>query len=46
MSKKARFGVITKPVREKPRKSPGRHKKRLNKHEKRQMKKRRKGKKR
>ena len=46
MSKKARFGVITKPVRENPRKRPGRHKKRLNKHEKRQMKKRRKGKKR
>ena len=32
--------------REKPRKSPGRHKKRLNKHEKRRQKKKRKGKKR
>ena len=46
MSKKSLFGKITKPLREKPRKRPGRHKKRLNKSEKRQQKKRRKGKKR
>ena len=46
MSKKGSFGKITKPVRDKPRKRPGRHKKRLNKHEKRQHKKRKKGKKR
>ena len=46
MSKKGSFGKITKPVRDKPRKRPGRHKKRLNKSEKRQQKKRRKGKKR
>ena len=46
MSKKGSFGKITKPVRDKPRKRPGRHKKRLNKSEKRQHKKRRKGRKR
>ena len=46
MSKKAFFWKITKPLRDKPRKRPGRHKKRLNKSEKRQQKKRKKGKKR
>ena len=46
MAKRPKFGVITKPLRDKPRKRPGRHKKRLNKSEKRQQKKRRKGKKR
>ena len=38
MSKKGSFGKITKPVRDKPRKRPGRHKKRLNKHTKRMTK--------
>ena len=46
MSKKGFFGKITKPLRDKPRKRPGRHKKRLNKSDKRQQKKRKKGKKR
>jgi len=27
MGKKARFGVVTKPKRDKPKKRPGRHKK-------------------
>ena len=35
MSKKSSFGRITKPVRDKPRKRPGRDKKNRNKHEKR-----------
>ena len=35
MGKRAKFGVITKPKRDKPRKRPGRHKKSRNKHEKR-----------
>ena len=35
MSKRAKFGVVTKPKRDKPKKRPGRHKKRPNKHEKR-----------
>ena len=39
MGKKPKFGVITKPLRDKPRKRPGRHTKRLNKHKKRQLKK-------
>ena len=46
MSRRPKFGVVTKPKRDKPRKRPGRHKKRLNKSEKRQQKKRRKGRKR
>ena len=46
MGKKPKFGIVTKPLRDKPRKRPGRHKKRLNKHEKRQRKRRRKGRKR
>ena len=45
MGKAPKWGVNT-YKREKPRKSPGRHKKRLNKHEKRQQKKKKKGKKR
>jgi hypothetical protein len=43
MGKKAKFGVVTKPLRDKPRKRPGRHKKRRNKHEKRMGKYRGKG---
>ena len=39
MSKRPKFGVVTKPKRERPRKRPGRHTKRLNKHKKRQLKK-------
>jgi hypothetical protein len=46
MGKKPKFGIVTKPLRDKPRKRPGRHKKRLNKHEKRQRKRRKKGRKR
>tara|TARA_Y100001963_G_scaffold116564_1_gene161998 strand:- start:244 stop:384 length:141 start_codon:yes stop_codon:yes gene_type:complete len=46
MGKRPKFGIVTKPKRDKPRKRPGRHKKKLNKHEKRQRKKRRKGRKR
>ena len=42
MGKKAKFGVVTKPLRDKPRKRPGRHKKNPNKHEKRMGKFRRK----
>ena len=38
MAKRAKFGVITKPLRDKPKKRPGRHKKNLNKHEKRSFK--------
>ena len=45
MAKAPKWGVNT-YKRDKPRKRPGRHKKRLNKSEKRQQKKRRKGKKR
>ena len=45
MSRKSSYGLVTKPKRDKPRKRPGRHKKKLNKHEKRQRKKRRKGRK-
>ena len=40
MGKQSKFGVATKPKRDKPRKRPGRHKKRLNKSQKRQRKKR------
>jgi len=43
MGKKAKFGVNTYVKRDRPRKRPGKHKKNLNKHEKRQQKKRRKG---
>ena len=43
MGKRAKFGVITKPLRDKPKKRPGRHKKNRNKHEKRNQKKRKKG---
>ena len=35
MGKRAKFGVVTKPKRDKPKKRPGRHKKRRNKNEKR-----------
>ena len=45
MSKRAKFGLVTKPKRDKPRKRPGRHKKNRNKHEKRMGKYRGKGKK-
>ena len=45
MGKRASFGAITKPLRDKPRKRPGRHKKNRNKHEKRMGKYRGKGKK-
>ena len=45
MGKKAKFGVVTKPKRDKPKKRPGRHKKNRNKHEKRMGKYRGKGKK-
>ena len=45
MGKKARFGVVTKPKRYKPKKRPGRHKKNRNKHEKRMGKYRGKGRK-
>ena len=45
MGKRAKFGVITKPKRDKPKKSPGSHKKRRNKHEKRMGKYRGKGRK-
>ena len=45
MSRKGSFGKITKPIRDKPRKRPGRHKKRRNKHEKRMGKYRGKGRK-
>ena len=41
MSRKGSFGKITKPLRDKPRKRPGRHKKNKNKHEKRMAKKQR-----
>ena len=34
MAKKAKFGLVTKPKRDKPKKRPGRHKKNRNKHEK------------
>ena len=37
MSRKSSYGVITKPKRDKPRKRPGRHKKKRNKHEKRMV---------
>ena len=43
MGKKAKFGLVTKPKRDKPRKRPGRHKKNRNKHEKRMGKYRGKG---
>ena len=45
MGKRPKFGVVTKPLRDKPRKRPGRHKKRRNKHEKRMGKYRGKGRK-
>ena len=45
MGKRAKFGLVTKPLRDKPRKRPGRHKKHRNKHEKRMGKYRGKGKK-
>ena len=45
MAKRAKFGVITKPKRDKPKKRPGRHKKNRNKHEKRMGKYRGKGRK-
>ena len=45
MAKRAKFGVITKPKRDKPKKRPGRHKKNRNKHEKRKGKNRGKGRK-
>jgi hypothetical protein len=45
MGRKAKFGLVTKPLRDKPRKRPGRHKKNRNKHEKRMGKYRGKGKK-
>ena len=45
MGKRARFGVVTKPKRDKPKKRPGRHKKNRNKHEKRMGKYRGKGRK-
>ena len=45
MGKRASFGAITKPLRDKPRKRPGRHKKNSYKHEKRMGKYRGKGKK-
>ena len=35
MSRKSSYGLVTKPKRDKPRKRPGRHKKKTNKHEKR-----------
>ena len=35
MAKRPKFGLVTKPTRDKPRKRRGRHKKRRNKHEKR-----------
>ena len=38
MSKRPKFGISTKPIRDKPRKRPGRHTKSLNKHKKRQKK--------
>ena len=38
MAKRAKFGVITKPKRDKPKKRPGRHKKNLNKQTKRMKK--------
>jgi len=38
MAKKSQYGVGQKPKRDKPRKRPGRHKKNLNKHEKRSFK--------
>ena len=31
MAKRPKFGIVTKPKRDKPRKRPGRHKKNLNK---------------
>ena len=46
MGKRAKFGTITKPKRDKPKKRPGRHKKNRNKHEKRMGKYRGKGRKR
>ena len=45
MGKRSSFGAITKPLRDKPKKRPGRHKKNRNKHEKRMGKYRGKGKK-
>ncbi len=45
MAKRPKFGVVTKPKRDKPKKRPGRHKKNRNKHEKRMGKYRGKGKK-
>ena len=39
MGKRAKFGVVTKPKRDKPKKRPGRHTKRLSKHQKRSWKK-------
>jgi|TARA_Y100000590_G_scaffold347433_1_gene398006 hypothetical protein len=39
MSRKGSFGKITKPIRETPRKRPGRHTKRLSKNQKRMWKK-------
>ena len=45
MGKRAKFGVVTKPKRDKPKKRPGRHKKNRNKHEKRMGKYRGKGRK-
>ena len=44
-NKRAKFGVVTKPKRDKQKKRPGRHKKNRNKHEKRMGKYRGKGKK-
>ena len=35
MGKQPKYGVSIKPIRDKPRKRPGRHKKKRNKHEKR-----------
>ena len=43
MSRKGSFGKITKPIRDKPRKRPGRHKKNLNKATKRMKKKKYRG---
>ncbi len=45
MGKRSSFGAITKPLRDKPKKRPGRHKKNRNKHEKRMGKYRGKGRK-
>ena len=45
MGKRAKFGVVPNPKRDKPKKRPGRHKKNRNKHEKRMGKYRGKGRK-